>query len=279
MPLPLETPGPAAHALDRIFHTARSGQRAALAVYYPVGFPDFEQSLHTLQALAQYADVVEVGLPFSDPMMDGPTIAQATRQALTSGFRLAHLFTAIREIRASSRAAVLVMTYWQPVAHRGATRFAAELAEAGAAGAIIPDLPLEEAGPWLTAARHHGLHTVPVVAPNASDERLARICTTAGGMIYAPAVAGVTGHTGPLASGLPAFVARLRALTGLPISVGIGVSSAAQAHQAAQYADGIIVGSALIRHIQNAPGPRGTRAALALAHDLAHGVHRLPAAA
>ncbi|ATM24559.1 hypothetical protein SMD44_p10060 (plasmid) [Streptomyces alboflavus] len=158
-------PGPAAHGLDRIFRTARSEHRAALAVYYPVGFPTVEQSLRLLPALAQYADIVEVGLPFSDPVMDGPTIAQATRQALAAGFRLTHLFTAIREIRTASRAAVLVMTYWQPVARRGADRFAAELAHAGAAGAIIPDLPLEEAGPWLAAARAHGLYTVPVVAP------------------------------------------------------------------------------------------------------------------
>ncbi|MFJ6437844.1 tryptophan synthase subunit alpha [Streptomyces sp. NPDC091416] len=273
------TPGLAALELDRAFLTARAAQRAALAAYYPVGFPTVEESIANVQALAQHADVVEVGLPFSDPILDGPTIQRATRQALDAGFRMKHLFTAVRAIRTASRASVLVMTYWQPVAHYDPQRFAANLAAAGAAGAIIPDLPLEEAGPWLAAARRHGLHTVPVVAPNASDERLARICATAGGMIYAPAVAGVTGNTGPLAPGLPDFVDRLRTLTRLPISVGIGVSDAEQAHQAAQYADGVIVGSALLRRIQDSPGPDGLRNALSLARALAHGVHRLRAAA
>ncbi|MER7688281.1 tryptophan synthase subunit alpha [Streptomyces sp. NPDC097610] len=273
------TPGPAALELDRAFRTARAAQRAALAAYYPVGFPTIEQSILNLQALAEHADVIEVGLPFSDPVLDGPTIQQATSQALDAGFRMRHLLTAVRAVRTTSRASVLVMTYWQPVARRGADRFAAEIADAGAAGAIIPDLPLEEAGPWLAAAQQHGLHTVPVVAPTADDARLARICATAGGMIYAPAVAGVTGHTGPLAAGLPGFVTRLRTLTSLPVSVGIGVSSAEQAHRAAQYADGVIVGSALIRQIQNVPGPGGVRAALALARDLALGVRRLSAAA
>lgn len=276
MPL---TPGSAALELDRAFHTARAAQRAALAAYYPVGFPTVEESIVNLQALAQHADIVEVGLPFSDPILDGPTIQQATRQALTAGFRMRHLFTAIRAIRTTSRASVLVMTYWQPVAHRLPDRFAAELAEVGAAGAIIPDLPLDEAGPWLAAAHRHGLYTVPVVAPNASDERLARICATAGGMIYAPAAAGVTGHTGPLAPGLPAFVDRLRTHTHLPISVGIGVSSAEQARQAAQYADGVIVGSALLRPIKDTPGPGGLRNALSLAHALSLGVRRLRHAA
>ncbi|GHG13786.1 tryptophan synthase alpha chain [Streptomyces filamentosus] len=217
------TPGPA--AFDRAFRTARAARRAALAAYYPVGFPTVEQSLVNLQALAQHADVVEVGLPFSDPVLDGPTIQQATRQALDAGFRMKDLFTAVRAIRTASRAAVLVMTYWQPVADQ-VDRFAADLAEAGAAGALIPDLPLEEAGTWLAAARRHGLHAVPLAPPTASDEHLARICAAASGMIYAPATSGVTGHTGPLAPDLPAFVDRLCAYTRLPISVGIGISNA-----------------------------------------------------
>ncbi|MFF8601814.1 tryptophan synthase subunit alpha [Streptomyces sp. NPDC015232] len=270
------TPGPA--AFDRAFRTARAARRAAFAAYYPVGFPTVEQSLVNLQALAQHADVIEVGLPFSDPVLDGPTIQQATRQALDAGFRMKDLFTAVRAIRTATRAAVLVMTYWQPVADQ-ADRFAAELAEAGAAGALIPDLPLEEAGPWLAAARRHGLHAVPLAPPTASDERLARICAAASGMIYAPATSGVTGHTGPLAPDLPAFVDRLRAYTRLPISVGIGISNAEQAHQAAEYADGVVVGSALLRHIQANPGPDGIRAAVTLARDLALGVRRLPGAA
>jgi tryptophan synthase alpha chain len=256
--------------LGAAFATARADGRAALAAYWPVGYPTVDQSMDALHAISAHTDILELGVPFSDPMLDGPTIQHAMAQALAHGFRMRHLFAAIRELAASS--AVLVMTYWQPVAHFGPDRFAAELACAGAAGVILPDLPLEEARPWLDAARTHGLHTVPVVAPASTDARLARVCAEASGMIYAPAVAGVTGTQGPLASGLVSFVDRLRSVTAVPVGVGFGVSTADQAAIVSTFADAVIVGSALIRQLNTTPGPAGIAAAAELARDLADGV-------
>ncbi|MGP3750002.1 tryptophan synthase subunit alpha [Streptomyces sp. IBSNAI001] len=264
----------AASRLDQVFAATRAQGRAALAAYLPVGFPTFSQSMDALHAVAAHADVLELGVPFSDPMMDGPIIQQATAQSLAGGFRMRHLFEAARQLSATSAVALLVMTYWQPVARYGPRRFADELALAGVAGVILPDLPVEEAGEWLAAARARGLHTVFVVAPNSSDARLARVCAAGSGMVYAPAVAGVTGAQGPLASGLPAFVDRLRAVTAVPVGVGIGVSTPDQAAIVSTFADAVIVGSALIRRLQTAPGPAGVRAAASLARDLADGVRR-----
>ncbi|WP_329453497.1 tryptophan synthase subunit alpha [Streptomyces sp. NBC_01724] len=258
--------------LGAAFATARAEGRAALAAYWPVGYPAFDQSMNALHAISASADILELGVPFSDPMLDGPVIQRATAQALANGFRMRHLFAAIRELAASCSAALLVMTYWQPVARFGPERFAAELACAGAAGVVLPDLPLEETGPWLAAARSRGLHTVLVAAPASTDARLARVCAAASGMIYAPAMAGVTGTQGPLASGLPSFIERLRAVTDLPVGVGFGVSTADQAAIVSTFADAVIVGSALIRQLNTSPGPAGIAAAAALARELADGV-------
>ncbi|MFF3358828.1 tryptophan synthase subunit alpha [Streptomyces sp. NPDC002917] len=258
--------------LGAAFATARAEGRAALAAYWPVGYPTFDQSMNALHAISASADILELGVPFSDPMLDGPVIQRATAQALANGFRMRHLFAAIRELAASSTAALLVMTYWQPVARFGPERFAAELACAGAAGVILPDLPLEETGPWLAAARSRALHTVLVAAPASTDARLASVCAAASGMVYAPAMAGVTGTQGPLASGLPAFIERLRAVTALPVGVGFGVSTADQAAIVSTFADAVIVGSALIRQLNTSPGPAGIVAAAALARELADGV-------
>ncbi|MGP3953486.1 tryptophan synthase subunit alpha [Streptomyces sp. 7N604] len=252
---PPSPPGawPAAR-LDRTFAAARGEGRAALATYLPVGYPTPSQSLRILHRLAETADVIELGWPYSDPMMDGPVIQRAATQALAAGFRARHLIAAIRDL-ASAPASLLVMSYYGPLARYGLERAADDIAAAGAAGVILPDLPIEEADAWLAAAHRTGLHTVFVVAPTTTDARLTRICAAAGGMLYAPAVPGVTGSTGPLHTGLPAFVNRLRTVTDLPIGVGIGVSSAAHAATASRIADAVIVGSALIRGVDAAEGP------------------------
>lgn len=260
---------PAAARLERTL----APRPAALAAYLPAGYPTLGQGIAALQALAAHADVLEVGLPFSDPVMDGPTVAAAAATSLAAGFRTADLFTILSEVAATTTADLLVMTYWQPVHRWGAHRFAAALAEAGGAGVILPDLPVEEATTaWLPAAHAHGLHSIFVAAPNSSDARLTRVCGAGSGMVYAPATAGVTGSTGALHRGLPAFVKRLRTVTSLPVGVGIGVHTAAQAQEVGAYADAVIVGSALIRHLQQAPGARGRAAAAALAAELAAGV-------
>ncbi|MFI2906776.1 tryptophan synthase subunit alpha [Streptomyces sp. PDY-4] len=270
---------PASH-LERALARARGQERAALAAYLPAGYPTLDQSLDALHLLATTADVIEIGLPYSDPLMDGPLIQRAAEQALRAGFRTEHLFTTVRELAAASNAALVVMTYWQPVHHYGPARFAQRLAAAGGAGVVIPDLPVEEASDWLSAAHEHHLDTVFVVAPNATDQRLARVCAAASGMVYAPATTGVTGSQGPLHPGLPAFIDRLRTLTHLPVGVGIGVSTPEQAAIVGTYADAVIVGSAFIRALDSAPGPAGALQAAFLAQRLTDGLWRSrPAAA
>ncbi|MFD8882114.1 tryptophan synthase subunit alpha [Streptomyces erythrochromogenes] len=267
------SPG-AASRLDQALAQARGEGRAALAAYLPAGYPTLGESIDALRLLAATADVIEVGLPYSDPLMDGPVIQQAAAQALRAGFRTEHLFTTVRELAAASRAALVVMTYWQPVHHYGPDRFAKRLAAAGGAGVIIPDLPVEEATDWLSAAQEHSLDTVFVVAPNTTDQRLARVCAASSGMVYAPATAGVTGSQGPLHPGLRAFVDRLRTLTPLPVGVGIGVSTPEEAALVGSYADAVIVGSAFIRAIAHTPGSAGALQAALLAQNLADGLRR-----
>ncbi|MFE0774303.1 tryptophan synthase subunit alpha [Streptomyces sp. NPDC058861] len=270
---------PASH-LEQALARARGQGRAALVAYLPAGYPTLDQSLDALHLLATTADVIEIGLPFSDPLMDGPLIQRAAEQALRAGFRTEHLFTTVRELAAASNAALVVMTYWQPVHHYGPARFAQRLAAAGGAGVIIPDLPVEEASEWLNAAHQHRLDTVFVAAPNATDQRLARVCAAASGMVYAPATTGVTGSQGPLHPDLPAFVDRLHTLTDLPVGVGIGVSTPEQAALVGTYADAVIVGSAFIRALGSAPGSAGALQAALLAQRLADGLlHSRPAAA
>lgn len=267
----------AASRLDMTFVVTRAGGRAALAAYLPVGFPTFSQSLDALCALSEHADVLELGLPHRTPALDGPVIQAASAEALADGFRIRDLFLACRVLSAGSSADLVVMTYWQPVSLYGPERFAQELTDAGAAGVVLPDLPLEAAGPWLAAARANGLHTVFVAAPRASDIQLARVGAAGSGMIYAPATPGVTGSTGPLHPDLSGFVERLRGLTALPVGVGIGVSSADQAHAVSEYSDAVIVGSALVRRIQETRGRRGIQAAAAFASDLSAAVVRTAA--
>ncbi|MFF7953692.1 tryptophan synthase subunit alpha [Streptomyces griseorubiginosus] len=275
---PRRSPGgsaPGAPArFDQVLARARANNRAALATYLPAGYPNQAHSLRILHRLAEATDVIELGWPYSEPTMDGPVIQRAAAQSLAAGFRVRHLLDSIRSL-ATSPASVLVMAYYPPLFKYGLERAAHDLAQAGAAGVILPDLPIEEADAWLSAAQHVGLHTVFVVAPSTTDARLARICAAAGGMLYAPAVAGVTGSTGPLHDALPAFVKRLRAASELPVGVGIGISTPAQAKEVSRIADVTIVGSALIRTMEAAHGPRQQADAVAsLARSLTAGLHR-----
>ncbi|MFJ8787205.1 tryptophan synthase subunit alpha [Streptomyces sp. NPDC102476] len=262
--------GGAAQALDAAFLT----RSPLLAAYLPAGYPDPVTSLDLLHQLAASADILEVGWPYTDPMMDGPVIQEAGAQALAAGFTVRHLMETVRSLAPVTH--VLVMGYYQPLYRYGLRRTAEELAEAGAAGVILPDLNIDEAAPWLAEACRVGLHTVFVIAPTASDERLRRIAAAGGGMLYAPATAGVTGTTGALSDSLPPFVRRLRTLTSLPVGAGIGVSRPEQAAHIAQFADAAIVGSAFIRAVRDAPGRAGFAAAAQLAGELRQAL-RVPA--
>ncbi|TMR94723.1 tryptophan synthase subunit alpha [Nonomuraea basaltis] len=247
--------------------------RAALIGYLPVGFPDVATSVAAMKAMvAGGVDVVEVGLPYSDPLMDGPLIQRATEAALEGGVTPADGFTAVREL---AGVPALVMTYWTLVDRYGVARFAADLAAAGGAGAITPDLIPDEAAEWHAAADRHGLDRVHLVAPTSTTERMALAARSSRGFLYAASLMGVTGERDLVSAGAKDLVARAKEVTGLPVCVGLGVGNGAQAAEMAGFADGVIVGSAFVRALMDAPdAPAGLAAVEAVARELAAGVRR-----
>ncbi len=260
--------------LDDLFAATRAEGRGALIGYLPAGFPTVEGSKDLIAATVDGgADLIEVGVPYSDPVMDGPTIQAASVTALDNGFRLKHLFEVVESVSARGGRAV-VMTYWNPVNRYGVDRFARDLAAAGGLGLITPDLIPDEAASWMEASATHGLDRTFLVAPSSSEERIARTVAAASGFIYATAVMGVTGARDQVGAGAEELVRRTRAHTSLPIGVGLGVRSGDQAAQVASFADAVIVGSALVTAA--ADGPSGVRG---LAEELADGVRRTVATA
>jgi tryptophan synthase alpha chain len=259
----------AAAALER----ARSEGRAALIGYLPVGFPDLETSLEAMRAMVRCgADVVEVGVPYSDPLMDGEVIQRAVDAALAGGTRVRDTFTAVSAV-AEEGAPALVMTYWNVVERYGVERFATDLAAAGGAGLITPDLIPDEAGEWLAAAEKADLDRVFLVAPSSTDARLVSTAAACRGFIYAASTMGVTGTRAAVGDAARVLVERTRAVTEVPVCVGLGVSDGGQAAQVAAFADGVIVGSALVRALADAKTPaEGVDAVERLTRELAEGV-------
>ncbi|GAA1636427.1 tryptophan synthase subunit alpha [Georgenia ruanii] len=253
---------------------ARGG--AALVGYLPVGFPDVDTSVRAArQLVAAGADVIELGLPYSDPGMDGETIQRATQAALDGGTRTADVLRAVEQV-AQTGAAVLVMTYYNPVYRYGVDRFARDLAAAGGAGLITPDLIPDEAGEWIAASDAHGLDRVFLVAPSSTDARLRLTAGACRGFVYAASTMGVTGARTAVDTHARGLVARTREAGGEPrVCVGLGVSNRAQAAEIAQYADGVIVGSALVRTLMRPDGDTaaGLRDLTALTEELATGAH------
>jgi tryptophan synthase alpha chain len=213
--------------------------------------------------------VLEVGPPYSDPLIDGPVIQRAVAAALDAGTRLDDVLGQVGELTATVDAPVVLLVYYNLVAHRGPRRFAAELAAAGACGAVVPDLPPEEAGEWLAGAAAAGIAPVFLAAPTSTDSRLAAVARAGRGFVYAQASLGVTGLRASLAAGIEELVGRVRAHTDLPVCAGIGVSTPEQAAAVAGFADGAIVGSALVRRLGDA-GLDGLRT---LTAELADAVH------
>ncbi|GAB3491665.1 tryptophan synthase subunit alpha [Nocardiopsis coralliicola] len=263
-------------ALTRTLERARRENRAALIGYLPAGFPDLPGSIEIVRAMVEGGcDVVEVGLPYSDPMMDGPTIQQAADRALAAGTRPGHVFDVVSAV-AEAGAAPLVMSYWNPIDRYGPERFAADLAAAGGAGIITPDLLPEEAGEWVRASDAHGLDRIFLVAPSSTDARLRLTTAASRGFVYAASLMGVTGAREQVADTAEKLVVRTRAAiggTGLPVCVGLGISTGAQAAEVAGYADGVIVGAGFCRRVLEAPDMDAARAAVrAFAAELAEGV-------
>ena len=256
------------------FATAKGEGRAALVGYLPAGFPDVAGGIDALRTMVEHGcDVIEVGLPYSDPVMDGPTIQAAAQQALEHGTRTADVLRTVEAVAATG-VPVVVMTYWNPVERYGVERFAADLASAGGAGLITPDLVPDEAGEWTAAADAHDLDKVFLVAPSSTDERLRMTTAACRGFVYATAVMGVTGARESTSDLAAPLVERTRAVTDLPIGVGLGVSHGAQAAEVARHADGVIVGSAFVRRLLDAGTDRaaGLASLAELTRDLAQGV-------
>jgi len=261
------------------FAAARNEGRAVLVGYLPAGYPTVEGGIEAIRAMVEAGvDAVEIGLPYSDPTIDGPAVQEAVDAALRGGVTTADVLRTVEAV-ADTGAPTLVMTYWNPVERYGVERFAADLAAAGGAGTITPDLPPEEAGPWLAAAARHDLDPVFLVAPSSTDERIRLVTSITGGFVYAASLMGVTGVRQSVGAGAEGLVKRVRSATDLPVAVGLGVRDGDQAATVAAFADGVIVGSALVGTLLAAEragtglagGLEGIRA---LTADLAAGVRR-----
>lgn len=259
-----------------VIEAARAEGRAALVGYYPAGFPDVETSIEALTVMAREGcDVLEIGLPYSDPVMDGPTIQDAAQQALAAGTRTRDVLRVVEAVAATG-VPTLVMTYWNPVERYGVDRFVSDFAAAGGAGLITPDLTPDFAPEWIAAADRHDLDKVFLLAPSSTDDRIAMTTAACRGFVYAAAVMGVTGAREATSDLAGPLVARAKAVTDLPIGVGLGVSNGDQAAEIAAYADAVIVGSAFVRTMLAHPedSAAGLRDLGALTRDLAAGVRR-----
>jgi tryptophan synthase alpha chain len=258
------------------FEKARGEGRSALVGYLPAGFPTVDGSIAALRVMVEAGcDVIEIGLPYSDPVMDGPTIQTAAHQALVGGVRTADSLKVVEAV-AETGVPTLVMTYWNPIERYGVERWAADLASAGGAGMITPDITPDHGGDWIAAADAHDLDKVFLVAPSSTDERIAMTTAACRGFVYATAVMGVTGARTTTSELAAPLVARTRATTDLPVGVGLGVSNGDQAAEVARHADGVIVGSAFVRALLDHPDDEaaGLDALRALTEDLAEGVRR-----
>ncbi len=259
--------------LTEVLAAAESENRAALVGYLPAGFPSVEGGIAACRAMIEGGvDIVEVGLPYSDPQMDGPVIQRAVERALEAGTNTLDVLRTVEGV-AETGAPTLVMTYWNPIERYGVERFAKEFADAGGAGLITPDLIPEEAEPWLAASDAHGLDRVFLVAQSSTDERIALTTRTCRGFVYAASLMGVTGTRDTVNSEAGRLVERTKAATSLPVCVGLGVSTPEQAAEVAGFADGVIVGTAFVRRLLEAPDEKsGLAAVRELAEGLAGGV-------
>lgn len=262
-------------SLRSSFEAARARNSALLVGYLPAGFPSVDGCIAAAVAMVEAGvDVMEIGLPYSDPVMDGPVIQEAVEHALQAGVRIADVFATVAAV-AKTGAPTLVMTYWNPVERYGVARFAQDLAAAGGAGVITPDLTPEESAAWTAAAQAAGLETVFLVAPSSPVERIDKVAEVTTGFIYAASTMGVTGARASVGVKAHELVDRIRTRSTSPVAVGLGVSAPDQAREVAAYADGVIVGSAFIRLLIDAENEAaGTQAVGELAGQLAAATHQ-----
>lgn len=231
--------------IETEFRAHRDRGRKLLVPYLTGGYPGWQDAVGA--AVAAGADALEIGVPFSDPVIDGPIIQQASQAALDAGATPVSVLDDVRRLDVD--VPLVVMTYYNLVHHEGDVRFASRLAEAGVSGCILPDLPLEEAGPWCAAADAAGIETILLAAPTAPDDRLPRIAERCRGFVYSVGLLGVTGERASLAATATALAARVKAITDMPVLVGVGVSDAVQAYEASRVADGVIQGASVVRRM------------------------------
>jgi len=259
------------HSVEERIQTRKAESRGSLVGYLPVGFPDLPTSIDAAVALAENgADVLELGVPYSDPVMDGLVIQQATQEALAGGFRIRDVFTAVEAIRARVDVPVLVMTYWNPVLQFGVDRFADALVSAGGAGLITPDITPDSADDWIATSERTGLDRVFLAAPTSTDERLKQTVEATRGFVYAVSTMGITGLRTDLDAAARTLVGRLQDAGARTTCVGIGISTPDQVRQVLEYADGAIVGSALVKALADGGVPALAR----VAAELAAGTHQ-----
>jgi tryptophan synthase alpha chain len=255
--------------LAELFDSCRQHDRSALIGYLPTGYPDVPTSISAMTTLVESGcDIIEVGIPYSDPGMDGPTIARATEAALRGGVRVRDSLAAIEAITNAGGRAV-VMTYWNPVLHYGVDAFARDLAAAGGMGMITPDLIPDEAAEWIAASDAHRLDRIFLVAPSSTQQRLSLTVEASRGFVYAASTMGVTGARDAVSQAAPELVRRVKAISQIPVGVGLGVRSREQAAQIGAYADAVIVGSALVSALGS-----GLAQVRALTEELADGVRQ-----
>jgi tryptophan synthase alpha chain len=268
MTKPQDTPS----RLGPVFEACRRDGHAALIGYLPTGYPDVQTSIDAMTTLVDAgADIIEVGIAYSDPGMDGPTIAAATNVALRGGVRVRDALKAVEAISDRGGRAV-VMSYWNPVLRYGVDAFSRDLAAAGGFGLITPDLIPDEADEWFVASDEHQLDRIFLVAPSSTPERLAKTVVASRGFVYAASTMGVTGARDAVSNAAPELVARVKAVSDIPVGVGLGVRSRAQAAEIGSYADGVIVGSALVSALGE--GSAGLASVRALTEELAAGVRQ-----
>lgn len=264
-----EDPGTAAsirlNRIDARFADLRASGRKGLIPYITAGDPDLETTRRAVLSMASAgADLIELGLPFSDPIADGPVIQRASERSLKAGFRLESALGLVRSLRNDLAAGsipggeglpLIFMTYYNLVLHRGLDRFASEAAEVGTDGLIIPDLPLEESGDLEDACRRHGLRLIPLLAPTSTDARIEMAAATDPAFIYCVSVTGVTGMRNRLSNRLEEMVSRIRPQTPAPLAAGFGISGPDQVRDAARLTDAVIVGSAIVRLVEEGGTP------------------------
>ena len=264
---------------EAMFDEFKAANKPAFIGYLPYGFPDSDYSLKAFRTMVEHGvDAVEIGLPYSDPVMDGPVIQAASQIAIDNGEKIANVFKAVETV-ANAGGVPLVMSYWNLIYHYGVERFARDFENAGGAGLITPDLIPDEAGEWIEASDRHGLDRIFLVSPDSTDSRLKVVAGNARGFVYAAARMGVTGERSTIEASPKELVARTRNAGAKNVCVGIGVSTAEQGARVGSYADGVIVGSALVHTMLDESGKNavdeatGLKALAAKAEELADGVH------